>query len=149
VDGLQPLERKVAQYNPYLRLPDKKYPQQASMEKPHINDACIDSNLKAIRTDEQYRCAIKRKNNRQLHKANYLKGGRKKKNQAPHTVKGFRLLDRVDYKGNTGFIFGRRTSGYFDVRQLDGIRVHVNASHKKLKLMEPASTLLIERRLAG
>jgi len=89
VDGLQPLERKVAQYNPYLRLPDKKYPQQASMEKPHINDACIDSNLKAIRTDEQYRFGFKRKNNRQLHKANYLKGAGRRTTRHRISSKGF------------------------------------------------------------
>jgi len=29
------------------------------------------------------------------------------------------------------------------------IMVHASASHKKLKLIEPASTLLMERRMAG
>lgn len=36
--------------------------------------------------------------NRQIHKANFLKGGRKKLNQAPFLVKGFRLFDLVEYQ---------------------------------------------------
>lgn len=34
----------------------------------------------------------KRCQNRQIHKANFLKGG----NQAPYIVKGFRLFDKVN-----------------------------------------------------
>ncbi|OQP16623.1 hypothetical protein B1693_07295 [Geobacillus zalihae] len=39
-----------------------------------------------------------------------------------------------------------RSSGYFDLRLLDGTKVHASASWKKLKRVEHASTLLIERR---
>ena len=35
-----------------------------------------------------------------------------KLNQAPYLVKGFRLFDKVKYKGQECFIFGRRSSGY-------------------------------------
>ncbi len=122
----------------------------AGMEKSHSNDAyCVVGNINAKRIAEQYLCTFKRKNNRQIHKANFLKGGRKKNNQAPYNVKGFRLFDKVDYLGETGFVFGRRVSGYFDLRKLDGTKIHASASYKKLKLLEPANTLLIERRLAG
>lgn len=122
----------------------------SNIEKSHINDAyCIAGNINTKRIDEQYLCTFKRKNNRQIHKANFLKDGRKKKNQAPYRVKGFRLFDKVDYLGETGFIFGRRTSGYFDLRKLDGSKIHASASYKKLKLLEPTNTLLIERRMAG
>lgn len=122
----------------------------AGIEKSHINDAyCIAGNINAKRISEQYLCTFKRKNNRQIHKANFLKGGRKKNNQAPYRVKGFRLFDKVDYLGEIGFIFGRRTSGYFDLRKLDGTKIHASASYKTLKLLEPANTLLVERRMAG
>ena len=122
----------------------------AGIVKSHINDAyCIAGNLNANRINEQYLCAFKRKNNRQIHKSNFLKGGTKKKNQAPYEVKGFRLFDKVDYLGESGFIFGRRTSGYFDIRKLYGTKIHASASHKKLRLLEPTNTLIVERRMAG
>ena len=90
--------------------------------------------------------AFKRKHNRQIHKANFLKGHKKKLNQAPYIVKDFRLFDKVKYKDQECFIFGRRSSGYFDIRQLDGTVIHRSASFKKLKLLEKQKTLLIERR---
>lgn len=40
----------------------------------------------------------------------------------------------------------RRTSGYFDLRKLDGTKVTASANVKKLKLIERATTLLCERR---
>ena len=35
-------------------------------------------------------------------------------------VKGFRLFDRVEYRGNKGFIFARRVKGGFILRNLQG-----------------------------
>ena len=67
-----------------------------------------------------------------------LKGGIRKLNQAPYEVYGFRLYDKVLCNGEAGFIFGRRTSGYFDVRRLDGTR--------KLRLIERRKTYLTEIR---
>lgn len=87
-----------------------------------------------------------RKNNRQLHKATISKGGKRKSNKAPRLVKGFQLFDKVIYEGQECFIFGRRSSGYFDLRLLDGAKVHASASWKKLKRVEYAQTLLCERR---
>lgn len=43
------------------------------------------------------------------------------------------------------FIFGRRKTGYFDLRKLDGTKIHASAKAKELVLIETASTLLIER----
>lgn len=153
----------IMRWGVYNRLKEK-YPQvsltygyltkntriNAGMEKSHINDAyCVAGNLEAQRIAERYLSAFKRRNNRQIHKANFLKGGRKKKNQAPYLVNGFRLFDKVEYQGETGFIFGRRASGYFDLRKLDGTKIHASASYKKLKLLEPTNTLLMERRKVG
>ena len=40
-------------------------------------------------------------------------------------------------------MFGRRTTGYFDLKKIDGVKVHSSANYKKLKLLEPARTMLI------
>lgn len=58
------------------------------------------------------------------------------------------IFDKVKYDGQECFIFGRRSSGYFDLRTLHGISVHKSASYKKLELLEIRKSLLIERRMA-
>jgi hypothetical protein len=47
--------------------------------------------------------------------------------------------------GKECFVFGRRTSGYFDIRTLDGTKVSASASHKKLELLEKAKGYILER----
>ncbi|HYU71156.1 MAG TPA: RRXRR domain-containing protein [Ktedonobacteraceae bacterium] len=89
-----------------------------------------------------------RRNNRQLHKATIRKGGKRQRNTAPKYVHGFRLFDCVKHQGQTCFVFGRRSSGYFDLRTLDGAKVHASASYKKLAVVQKASALLVERRAA-
>lgn len=119
------------------------------LEKTHATDAfCIAGNMSAKRTDTIFLQKFVRKNNRSLHKANLLKGGVRKTNKAPYIVHGYRIFDKVLYEQQESFIFGRRASGYFDLRLLDGVKVHVSANHKKLKLLETAKTLLTERRTA-
>ena len=75
-----------------------------------------------------------------------LEGGIRKLNQAPYEVHGFRLYDKVLCNGEAGFIFGRRTSGYFDVRRLDGTRISASISFRKLRLIERRKTYLTEIR---
>lgn len=117
------------------------------LPKSHMVDArCISGNPLAKPSGTVYLLKFVRKNNRQLHKATILKGGKRKSNKAPRFVKGFQLFDKVVYEGKECFIFGRRSSGYFDLRLLYGTKVHASASWKKLKRVEYASTLLIERR---
>ena len=87
--------------------------------------------------------------NRQIFKQRTCRGGVRKRNQAPYIIKGFRLFDKVRYKGQDCFIFGRRSSGYFDIRLLDGTKVHAGVSYKKLRFLETRHTLLTERRKAG
>ncbi|MDT3663705.1 MAG: hypothetical protein ROM54_09385, partial [Anaerobiospirillum sp.] len=84
--------------------------------------------------------------NRQIHKINILKGGRRKNNQAADEVQGFRLYDKVKYEGQVGFIFARRSTGYFHVRRLDGKRIHANANYKKLRLLQKRKSYLTELR---
>ena len=49
------------------------------------------------------------------------------------------------WKGIECFVFGRRTSGYFDLKKLDGTKIYASAKAKELSLLERAKTLLIER----
>lgn len=67
---------------------------------------------------------------------------------APKYVQGFHLFDCVKYQDKVCFVFGRRSTGYFDLRTLDGEKVHVSASYKRLKRVQRASALLVEERRA-
>lgn len=117
------------------------------LPKEHYVDArCISGNPMAEPLGYYFYQKKVRCHNRQIHKANILKGGRKKLNQAPYLVHGYRIYDKVLYNGIECFIFGRRTSGYFDIRRLDGESVHRSASYKKLKFLEPGRGYLTERR---
>lgn len=117
--------------------------------KTHAVDArCVSGHPNAEPLGYYYMQKKVRCHNRQLHKATILKGGVRKKNQAAYEVKGFRLFDRVRYNRQECFVFGRRTSGYFDLRHLDGTKMHVSASWKQLKLLSRDNTTLTERRPA-
>ena len=118
------------------------------LAKEHYNDAyCIAANLDAKILDSYIYQKKVRCHNRQIHKSNFLKGGIKKLNQAPYIVKGYRLFDKVKYQSTECFIFGRRTSGYFDIRKLDGTKVHPSACYKKLELLEARNNYLKEERI--
>ena len=122
---------------------------KSGLGKTHINDArCISGHPDATPAEEYFYQKKVRRHNRQLHKLTILKGGTRKSNQAPHEVKGFRLFDKVLFDGTECFVFGRRSSGYFDLRKLDGTKIHASASYKKLKLLERPRGLLTERRNA-
>lgn len=85
--------------------------------------------------------------NRQIHKNTIQKGGYRKRNQAEYIVKRFRLFDKVLYKKQECFIFGRRATGRMDIRLLDGTHVNASVGYKNLKLIEPRKNYLIERRV--
>ena len=78
-----------------------------------------------------------------MHKSTILKGVIRKSNQAKKYVKGFRLFDKVVYQGKECFVWGRRTSGYFLLKTLDGKKVKDGVHPKYLKLLERSSTYLI------
>ena len=118
-----------------------------NLPKDHYIDArCISGNPNAEPLGYYFYQKKVRCHNRQIHKSNILKGGKKKLNQASYLVKGFRLFDKVEFEGQICFIFGRRSSGYFDIRKLNGEVISRNASWKKLKLLETRKSLLMERR---
>lgn len=116
------------------------------LEKSHATDArCISGHPLATPADVMWQLRQRRKHNRQLYKANTLKGGVRKKNQAPYLVKGFRLFDKVRYDGLECFIFGRRSSGSFDIRLFDGTRVNAGISYKKLKFKSISNSFIVSR----
>ena len=118
-----------------------------NLPKDHYIDArCISGNPNAEPLGYYFYQKKVRCHNRQIHKANILKGGKKKLNQASYLVKGFRLFDKVEFEGQVCFIFGRRSNGYFDIRKLNGEVISRSASWKKLKLLETRKSLLMERR---
>ncbi|MEE3417253.1 MAG: hypothetical protein VZR53_18085, partial [Prevotella sp.] len=121
------------------------------LPKEHYVDArCISGNPQAKPLGYYFYQKKVRCQNRQIHKANILKGGKKKLNQAPFMVKGFRLFDLVEYQKELFYVFGRRENGYFDIRRLDGTKVNKGSINcKKLRLVETRRTLLIERRNSG
>jgi len=113
------------------------------LEKSHSVDArCISGHPLATPSSDCILMRQRRRHNRQVHKANTLSGGRKKNNQAPYLVKGFRLFDKVLYNGTECFIFGRRTRGTFNVRKIDGAVVHTDVGYGKLKFLEISRSFL-------
>lgn len=120
-----------------------------NLPKDHYVDArCISGNPVAKPLGYYFYQKKVRCQNRQIHKANFLKGGRKKLNQAPFLVKGFRLFDLVEYQKELYYIFSRRNSGYFDIRKLDGTKVNkgsINCKH--LRLIDTRKSILIEKRM--
>lgn len=121
----------------------------ADLQKTHVNDArCISGHPDAAPCGEVFFQKKVRCHNRQIHKTKIYRGGVRKRNQASYIVKGFRLFDKVEYMGQECFVFGRRSSGYFDIRRLDGTKVHAGVSYKKLRFLETRHAILIERRTA-
>ncbi len=110
--------------------------------KSHVNDAFVIAGAtNQQRLSDVFSMQLVRKCNRKL-----FKGNRSHiRNTAPREVFGFRRYDKVRIGGTNGFVFGRRTSGYFDIRTLNGDKIHASAKHSDMVLLERASTLLVER----
>ena len=115
------------------------------LPKTHAIDAlCIAGHPTAKLLDKYYLQKKVRCHNRQLHKATINKGGYRKSNQAPKYVFGYQLFDQVLYNTQPCYIFGRRSSGSFDVRLLDGTRLNAGVSYKKLTPLSKRKNLLTE-----
>ena len=121
-----------------------------SLPKEHYIDArCISGNSMAtsdgmVHYQRKVRC-----HNRQIHKNTIFKGGIRRRNQAPYEVMGFRLFDKVKWKGQVCFIFGRRSTGRMDIRLLNGTNINASAGYKNLKVIEMRKNYLIEQRKVG
>ena len=93
--------------------------------------------------DKIYTIRPVRHHNRQLHKAAILKGGIRKSKQAEKYVFGYRLFDKVQFNGQDCFIWGRRTTGIFTIKTINGKMIKDGISFKKLKLVEKSTSYLI------
>jgi N6-L-threonylcarbamoyladenine synthase len=78
-----------------------------------------------------------------------MKGGIRKRNQAPYEVKGFRLYDKVSWRNQECFIFGRRSTGRMDLRLLDGTHINASVGYKNLRLLKMRTNYLVESRHTG
>ena len=106
------------------------------LEKSHAVDArCISGNPKAAPLGHVLVRTQIRRHNRKVMKSNLLKGGRWKRNQAPREIKGFRLFDSVSYNNLPAYVHGRRSSGYFVIKDAEGRTLGSSVSCKKLRLI--------------
>jgi len=119
---------------------------EMGLEKTHRNDAFViaGGNKNVNRAPEWYFGKFFRRQNRSLHKANPIKGGKRPVNTVKE-VRGFRRFDKVRYKNQIGIIYGLRISGYFDMRSLSGEKIHSSVKWSNLKLLEKAKTIILER----
>ena len=118
---------------------------KADLPKAHVIDArCISGNPGAC-SDGKYLIIRKlRANNRQLHRATILRGGKRRNNQAPREVRGFRLMDSVEYAYRECFLGGRRVSGSFSVADITGKVLADSVSYRKLTLKHHNNTYIME-----
>jgi hypothetical protein len=116
------------------------------LPKSHLNDAfIIAGGTTQRRAETHYLGVFVRRQNRKL-----FKGARSHIRNTVPSAYGFRRWDRVQLPdGRPGFVYGLRSSGYFDVRRLDGTVLSHSIGHQKLRRLESARTLLIERRRGG
>ena len=123
----------------------KFWREKKNIEKTHISDAfVIAKNFDAKHLEKSLLIIPKRSHSRQIHKCKINKGGYRKLNQTPKFMFGFQLFDKVLFKNQTGFVFGRRASGYFDIRNLLGEKLSAGISYKKLHCVEARKSLLVE-----
>lgn len=115
------------------------------LPKEHVIDArCISGNPGAC-SDGKYLTIRKlRANNRQLHRATILSGGKRRNNQAPREVRGFRLMDSAEYAYRDCFLSARRMSGSFSVADITGKVLADSVSYKKLTLKHHNNTYIME-----
>ena len=104
--------------------------------------------MDAEQSNVEYSYKKVRRHNRQIHKFKPSKGGKRKCNQSPYIVNGFRRYDKVLYNDKECFITGKRSNGYFQLKTFDGTVISQGVSSKRLKLLEPIKGWLIDWRLA-
>jgi N6-L-threonylcarbamoyladenine synthase len=115
------------------------------LPKAHAIDArCISGNPCACSDGHYWIIRKLRANNRQLHHATIRPGGKRRNNQGPREVKGFRLMDSVEYAYRDCFLSGRRMVGKFSVADITGKVLASSVSYKKLTLKHHNNTYIME-----
>ena len=117
------------------------------LEKTHCVDArCISGHPDAETLGYYYAKRKVRCHNRQIYKSRTSKGGVRKRNQAPHVVKGFRLFDCVTAKGRIWYIHGRRSKGSFVLKNIAGEQLETAPS--RIRFLSHQYGIITERRMA-
>jgi N6-L-threonylcarbamoyladenine synthase len=109
------------------------------LDKSHSNDAfIIAGGVNQLQTQPLIIKQV-RKCNRKLYK-----GARSHvRNVAAREIKGFRRFDKVLWNDKVAFVFGRRTTGNFDIRDIHNNSLHKSISFKQLGLLERSNTLIV------
>ena len=125
-------EDKVSVTYGYITKCDRE---NAGLEKTHYIDArCISGNPKAKPNGKVYQMTKCRCHDRQTHEAMPRKHSTvRRRTWTSHKIEGYRMFDTVRYNGMLCRIFGRRSSGYFDIRKPDGTKVSAGMSYRKLE----------------
>jgi len=109
---------------------------RAGLQKSHTVDAlCIARHPAARQVDTIFVLRQLRRHNRKVMKVNMLPGGRWKRNQAPREINGFRLFDSVKLNGENAYVHGRRTSGYFVIKDAEGNTLSPSTKWNRLTLV--------------
>ena len=146
----------ITRWTVYNRLKDKDIPVHLTygyvtkhtriangLGKAHAVDArCISGHPAVIPSEELLFYKQLRRHNRKVMKSNMLKGGRWKRNQAPRDIKGFRLFDIVLYNNLPAYVHGRRSSGYFVIKDIEGKILSNSVSYKSLELKRHTNSYL-------
>ena len=119
----------------YIQMPNKNYKQ---VNLSYVTKICHNNT---------WRYFVVQQNCWNWHSSHHLQrwetSASKELNQTPKYVFGYKLFDKVLCLGQEGFIFGRRSRGYFDIRKLSGEKIHAGISYKKLRLLEHSNYMLI------
>jgi 5-methylcytosine-specific restriction endonuclease McrA len=136
---------KESQYNVKITYGSITKAKRVAMglEKSHRNDAFViaGGNGSIKRVNRWYVGKFFRRQNRSLHKANPIKGGKRPVNTIKQAY-GFRRFDKVEYQGRIYLISGLRSRGDFSLGDLFGKKLFDSVKYTKLRLLEHAKTLI-------
>ena len=118
---------------------------QAGLPKAHHIDAkCITGFAQVPSFDTTVAKVKMRRHNRQLHRATFSKGHVRKAASLPMVMFGFRLYDIVMYNNHRYYIKSRRSTGYFALVSLEGLKDE-NRTYKKLTFLSHTTAYLTNR----
>ena len=118
---------------------------KAGLPKTHHIDAKCITGFAPVPSMGQTVVKIKmRRHNRQLHQATFSKGHVRKIGNLPTVVFGFQLYDIVLFNNHHYYIKGRRSSSYFALVSLEGLKDE-NRSYKKLTKLAHTNAYLTNR----
>ena len=108
---------------------------------------CLSGNPKAEPTEFIYKGRKLRCHNRKIYKENPLKGGIYVRKQSPKYINGIKLWDKVEYKGQVGFIAARNRQGcgYVRIKTFDGETIKSAARMDEVKVLEHPSSFVIDK----